>query len=68
MASVSRSIMQWKGGPRSKVHKIDCDSVTISSIFYKIEHKFDSDLYAAKELRKEILMKKGYLVGGLTWS
>jgi hypothetical protein len=53
---------------RSKVHKIDCISVSISSIFYKIEHKFDGDSYAAKEVRKEFLMKKGYLIGGLTWS
>jgi hypothetical protein len=53
---------------RSKVHKIDCISVSVSSIFYKIEDKFDGDSYAATELRKEIFMKKGHLIGGLTWS
>jgi hypothetical protein len=41
---------------RSKGYKIDCISVSISSIFYKIEHKFDGVSYAAKEPRKEFFL------------
>jgi hypothetical protein len=44
----------------SEIHNIDSISAGISSIFYKIEHKFDGS-YAAKELREGLFMKNGVL-------